>query len=97
MMWPRRVPPHPTETDITHTIIWAGGGAEGRGAGEGREGRGPAGGRGGEEAANQYNDRWVCPPPPFGCLCVYINNTLKHFFLQTTDDRDDGGKGHRRR
>ena len=24
---------------------------------------------------NKYNDRWVWPPPPFGCPCVYINNT----------------------
>ena len=31
-------------------------------------------------ALNQYNDRCVCPPPPFGCPCVYINNTLKRFF-----------------
>ena len=21
---------------------------------------------------NKYNDRWVWPPPPFGCPCVYV-------------------------
>ena len=43
-----------------------------------------------------YNDRWVWPPPPFGCLCVYINNTLTLFFCRqlttgTTAARGTGG------
>ena len=30
--------------------------------------------RGIAHRSNQYNDRWVWPPPPFGCPYVYINN-----------------------